>query len=53
MWISTDGRSWQGPYALPAGVGSGYVPTQLAIGTDAVFGVGGRNFTPVIGRRAG
>lgn len=53
MWISTDGRNWEGPYPLPAGLGSGYVPTQLAIATDAVFGVGGRNFTPVIGRRAG
>ena len=51
--VPSGGRSSATAAHPPAGLGSGYVPTQLATGTDAVFAVGGRSFIPVIGRRVG
>ena len=50
MWFSADGLTWDGPYDLPDGLATGYLPAQLAVGSDAIFGVGGRDFTPVVGR---
>jgi hypothetical protein len=34
----------------PEALGPGYMPPVLTIGRDAVFGVGGRGFVPVIAR---
>jgi hypothetical protein len=51
FWVSTDGRTFAGPYPLPEALGSGYAPTVLAIGPDFVLGIGGRGFVPVIARR--
>jgi hypothetical protein len=50
MWTSPDGVVWDGPYPLPTGFGTGYLPLQLAIGTDSIFGIGGRSQIPVVAR---
>lgn len=47
MWTSPDGLVWAGPYPLPAGFTSGYDPLQLAIGSDSIFGIGGRYGAPI------
>jgi hypothetical protein len=52
MWFSTDGLTWDGPYQLPVALASiwGIAP-QLAVGSDAIFGVGGPwDRGPVVGR---
>ncbi len=50
MWFSVDGHTWEGPHERPAGLRSGWVPAQLAVGNNIVFGVGGRDFVPVVAR---
>ncbi len=50
MWFSVDGHTWDGPHERPEGLRAGWVPTQLAVGSDIVFGVGGRDFVPVVAR---
>ncbi len=52
MWFSTDGLTWDGPYELPAALTSIWgIPPQLAVGSDAIFGVGGPwDHRPVVGR---
>lgn len=49
MFFSADGITWDGPYDRPVGLTSGYVPTQLAVGPDAFFGIGGTASEPVLG----
>jgi hypothetical protein len=49
MWFSTNGLTWDGPYDLPNGLATGWLLPQLAIGSDAIFGVGG-DLIPVVGR---
>ncbi len=49
MYFSTDGLNWDGPYDRPDGLTSGYLPPQLAVGSDAFFGIGGTSFEPVLG----
>jgi hypothetical protein len=41
MWTSPDGVAWDGPHTLPKGLRPG-VNCPLAIGTDTIFGLGGR-----------
>jgi hypothetical protein len=53
MWTSPDGVVWDGPYPLPTGFGTGWLPLQLAIGTDSIFGIGGRTQIPVVARVVG
>lgn len=50
MWTSPDGLAWAGPYPLPTGFGTGWLPLHLAIGTDSIFGIGGRTQIPVVAR---
>jgi hypothetical protein len=40
MWTSPDGVAWDGPHTLPKGLGP--VDCPLAVGTDTIFGLGGR-----------
>jgi hypothetical protein len=51
FWTSSDGRTFQGPYPLPDGLRSGYIPALLTIGRDTIFGVGG-DLVPVSARLA-
>lgn len=53
MWTSPDGVAWDGPHTLPEGFGTGYSFVDLAIGTDTVFGLGGREPMPVVARLVG
>lgn len=50
MWFSANGHDWDGPYDRPKGLNSGWLPAQLAVGSDSVFGVGGRDLVPVVAR---
>ena len=50
MWTSPDGVVWDGPHPLPTGFGTGWLPLHLAIGTDSIFGIGGRSQIPVVAR---
>jgi hypothetical protein len=50
MWFSPDGVSWDGPYEGPAALGTVYFLPELAVGRDAVYGVGGTHDTYIIGR---
>ena len=50
MWFSPDGQSWDGPYAGPPALGTVYFLPELAVGRDAIYGVGGTHDTYVIGR---
>jgi hypothetical protein len=50
MFFSVDGITWDGPYDRPDGLTSGYIPSQLAVGPDAFFGIGGTASEPVLGR---
>ena len=53
MWTSPDGVTWDGPFTLPTGFGTGYDTLDLAIGTDTIFGLGGREPIPVVARLVG
>jgi hypothetical protein len=53
MWFSTDGLTWDGPHHLPQPLGSllpGWRLPQLAIGSDAIFGIGSEDVVLVVGR---
>ncbi len=51
MWFSPDGLTWDGPYALPDGLWTVYIPPQFAVGSDAIFAVGPTpTFVPVVAR---
>ncbi|MDH3260777.1 MAG: hypothetical protein OEM84_07390 [Acidimicrobiia bacterium] len=50
MWFSADGATWDGPYEAPPTFASVYFLPELAVGTDAIYGVGGTHDTLVIGR---
>jgi hypothetical protein len=51
MWFSTDGLNWDGPYEGPAALGTVFFLPELAVGTDAFYGVGGTHDTFVVARR--
>ena len=53
MWTSPDGVAWDGPHTLPKGFGTGYSFVELAIGTNTIFGLGGREPMPVVARLVG
>jgi hypothetical protein len=50
MWFSTDGLAWDGPHQGPDALGTVYFLPELAVGTDAIYGVGGTHDTYIIGR---
>jgi len=50
MWFSTDGLTWDGPHEGPAALGTLYFLPEVAVGTDAIYGVGGTHDTYVVGR---
>lgn len=50
MWFSTDGLTWDGPHQGPEELGTVYFLHELAIGTDAIYAVGGGHDSYVIGR---
>jgi hypothetical protein len=50
MWFSTDGLAWDGPHQGPDALGTVYFLPELAVGTDAIYGVGGTHDTYIVGR---
>jgi hypothetical protein len=54
MWLSADGLTWDGPHELPGALGTGWFVPQVAVGSEAIFGIGTWPGTwdraPVIGR---
>ena len=41
MMFSADGITWDGPYECPRTLTSGYLPAQMAVGDDVIFGISG------------
>jgi hypothetical protein len=50
MWFSADGITWDGPHQGPDALGTFYFLPELAVGTDAIYGVGGTHDTYIVGR---
>lgn len=50
MWLSTDGEVWHGPYDLPDGLLAGYLLPRMAIGSNAIYGIGPDERIVVVGR---
>ena len=41
MYFSADGYNWDGPYERPVTLNTGYLPPQITVGDDVIFGIGG------------
>jgi hypothetical protein len=50
MWFSVDGLTWDGPHQGPGELGTVYFLSELAVGSDVIYGVGGTHDTYIIGR---
>ena len=50
IFFSTDGFTWDGPYERPEALNTGYLPPQLTVGDDVIFGIGGRDYDALLAR---
>lgn len=45
-----DGRTWDGPYERPKAINTGYMPPQMAVGDDVIFGIAGSGNDALLAR---
>lgn len=50
IFFSADGRTWDGPYERPEAINTGYMPPQIAVGDDVIFGIGGSGNDALLAR---